>query len=151
MRMIARAVLPVALAAGLLGALAQPASAAVLTHRFKLAGTSACLDAGIGGGPGGVRLATCGPGNRQLWRWSSPSLQTPLYHVGTGTCAHRVRTEVGLSDCGGAVPQRWKVTGTPANLLITAADTGHCLSRTSSATVGMKPCDGSPGQHWQRA
>ncbi|SDM73493.1 RICIN domain-containing protein [Allokutzneria albata] len=148
---VSRAVVPVALAAGLLGGLAQPASAAVLTHRFKLAGTSACLDAAFGGGLDNVRLATCGPGNRQLWRWSSPSTHTVLHHVGTGTCAGRIRAGVGLSGCDGAVSKRWKVTGTPASLLIKAADTGHCLSRTGSATVGTRPCDGTSAQQWHRA
>ncbi|WP_086818862.1 RICIN domain-containing protein [Allokutzneria sp. NRRL B-24872] len=148
---ITRAIAPVVLAAGLVGGLAQPASAAVLTHRFMLAGTSACLDAGMGGGLGGVGLATCGPGNRQLWRWTSPSIQTSLQHVGTGTCATRVRTEVGLSGCTSTTAQRWIVTGTPANLLIKAADTGHCLARTSSVNVGLRPCDGTAAQRWQRA
>lgn len=143
---ILRVMVPVALAAGLLGSIAQPASAAVLTHRFKLAGTSVCLDAGVD-----VRLATCGPGGRQLWRWSSPSISTALHHVGTGMCAHRIGTDVGLSSCTSSVPNSWKVSGTPDNLLIKAADTGQCLGRTGSADVAMKPCDGTAGQRWQRA
>jgi len=147
---ILRAVVPVVLAAGLLGGLAQPASAAVLTHRFKLAGTSACLDAGSGG-LNAVGLATCGPGDRQLWRWSSPSISTLLHHVGTGSCAYRSGANVGLSSCNSAVPKSWNVTGTPDNLLIKAADTGYCLGRTSAAKIEMKPCDGGAGQRWQRA
>ncbi|MFI6097484.1 RICIN domain-containing protein [Lentzea sp. NPDC051213] len=147
--MIARRVVvsAVLLAVGVLGSIAQPASAAVLTHRFKAAGTSVCLDAS-----NDVRLATCGPANRQLWRWSTPSSGgTLLQNVGTGTCADRFRADVGLSGCGSGVPNRWLVTGTPDNLLIKAADTGLCLSRTGSAQVGMKACDGTPGQRWQRA
>jgi hypothetical protein len=126
---------------------APSASAAVLTNRFKLAGTTVCLDGSVAD----VRLATCGPGERQLWRWSTPSTQTSLRHVGTGTCAHHLRTEVGLAACASAASQRWKVTGTPDNMLIKAADTGQCLGRTAAAGVGMSPCTGGAAQHWQRA
>lgn len=130
---------------------APSASAAVLTNRFQLAGTNTCLDGSIGGSIADVRLATCVSGDRQLWRWSTPSIQTSLRHVGTGTCAHRQRTAVGLSGCGDAVPQRWRVTGTPDNLLIRAADTGQCLGRTGAGRVGMSVCDGTAAQRWQRA
>lgn len=130
---------------------APSASAAVLTNRFQLAGTTSCLDGTIGGAVADVRLATCASGDRQLWRWSAPSTQTSLRHVGTGRCAHRLRTEVGLSACGDAVPQRWRVTGTPDNLLIRATDTGQCLGRTGAGRVGMAPCDGSAAQRWLRA
>ncbi|WP_157984508.1 RICIN domain-containing protein [Lentzea terrae] len=130
---------------------ASSASAAVLTDRFQLAGTHSCLEGGIGGGISDVRLATCASGDRQLWRWSTPSTQTSLRHVGTGTCAHRLRASVGLSGCGAAVAQRWRVTGTPDNLLIRAADTGQCLGRTGAGRVGMSVCDGTAAQRWQRA
>lgn len=130
---------------------APSASAAVLTNRFQLAGTNSCLDGSIGGGISDVRLATCASGDRQLWRWSTPSTQTSLRHVGTSRCAHRLRTEVGLSSCGDAVPQRWRVTGAPDSLLIRAADTGQCLGRTGAGRVGMAPCDGTAAQRWQRA
>jgi hypothetical protein len=130
---------------------APSASAAVLTNRFKLAGTTLCLDGSVGGAIADVRLTTCGPADRQLWRWSTPGSQTSLRHVGTGACAHHLRTEVGLSACGTAVSQRWQVTGTPDTMLIKAADTGQCLGRTAAARVGMSPCNGSAAQHWQRA
>ena len=129
---------------------APSASAAVLTTQFRLAGTTLCLDGSTGGAIADVRLATCGLGDRQLWRWSTPGGDTSLRHVGTGACAHRVRTEVGLSTCGTAVSQRWKVTGTPDAMVIKAADTGQCLGRTAAARVGMSPCNGGAAQHWQR-